>query len=129
MTIFRSDRLGYPLRRAFGFFFAAVGLPALVVMAWTMAPDFDPYTQTFFAKQWVEPTPELPGNLRITGWIMIGLGALFVIEPAVYAALGKRALRDMALLIWLGALVAAFGMAFFAAADAAQNRISQEQSA
>ncbi len=68
----------------------------------------------------------MPGEMRIMGWIFVGLGALLIVEPIVVAFLGRLKWRHVALMIWLGAWVAAFGGAFFVAADTVEARIEQE---
>ncbi|RGP40289.1 hypothetical protein BPTFM16_00571 [Altererythrobacter insulae] len=118
----------HPVVRAFGIFFVCIGLPSLIAIAWWKAVTFDPYTQSFFTKQWVEPTPDMPGQMRIAGWVFIGLGALLAIEPAVIVALEKRKLKQAFLMVWIGGLVSAFGGAFFLAANSAQAKIDERSS-
>ncbi len=106
---------------------AFVFLPALVWAAWSKAWIFDPYTMSFFTKFYVAPTPEMPGELRIVGWIMIAIALLpgYAGIKGLAKRIGK--LRENLLLLWVGCLIAAFGGAFFIAADVAQVRIAQEQ--
>ena len=119
-------RSSHPIVRVFGVFFAFIGLPLLVFLAWQKAPIFDPFSQSFFTKVYVEPTPGMPGEIRIGGWIFVAMGALLALEPVVVAILGKMKWKHALLMIWLGALVAAFGGAFFVAADSAELRIKEE---
>ncbi len=116
----------HPLSRIWGVFFGAIGLPVLVAIAWYQAPQFDPYSEIFFSRFYVTPSPQMPGEMRIVGWVFVGLGALLAVEPIIAAFLGRLKWRHVALMIWLGAWVAAFGGAFFVAADSAAAKIEQE---
>ncbi len=116
----------HPIALAWGLFFGFIGLPVLVALAWWKAPQFDPYSQIFFTRFYVEPTPEMPGEMRIMGWVFAGLGGLLIFEPIVVALFGRLKWRQVALMIWLGGWIAAFGGAFFVAADTAETRIEQE---
>lgn len=104
-----------------------VFMPALVWAAWSKAWKFDPYTMSFFTKTDVAPTPDMPGELRIAGWVMIGIALLpgYAGFKGVMKRIGK--LWESLLLLWFGCLIAGFGSAFFIAADSAQVRISLEQ--
>ena len=116
-----------PLATVMQVAFAFVVMPIMVWAAWSKAWQFDPYTMSFFTKTYVVPSPGMPGELRIVGWVMIAVAAL----PgyAGYVGFVKRIgkLRENLLLLWIGCLIAAFGGSFFIAADAAQVRIAQEQ--
>ena len=116
-----------PLTTVMQILIAFVFLPLLVWAAWSKAWLFDPYTMSFFTKTYVVPTPEMPGGLRIAGWVMIAIAALpgYAGIKGIVKRIGK--LRDSLLLLWVGCLIAGFGGAFFIAADTAQVRISQEQ--
>lgn len=104
---------------------AFVFLPALTWAAWNKAWQFDPYTMSFFTKTYVAPYPEMPGELRIAGWVVIALAALpgYAGLKGVVKRIGRR--RDSMLLVWVGCLIAGFGSAFFVAADSAQARIAE----
>ncbi|MBN8501452.1 MAG: hypothetical protein J0M19_09915 [Sphingomonadales bacterium] len=108
--------------------FVGVMMPVLVALAWWQAPQFDPYTMSFFSKNYVTPTPEMPRDLRIFGGVMIGIAAL--LGCATVQGIRKKVhdLRGTVLLTLMGIEIAAFGGAFFVAADAAQVRIEQELS-
>jgi hypothetical protein len=108
---------------AIGCFF----MPALVWAAWSKAWQFDPYTMSFFTKTYVAPTPDMPGELRIAGWVLIVIALLpgYAGFKGMMKRIGK--IWENLLLLWFGCLIAAFGGAFFIAADAAQVRISREQ--
>ena len=116
-----------PLTTAMQIVFGFVVMPTLVWAAWSKAWQFDPYTMIFFTKTYVVPTPEMPNELRIAGCVMIAIAALpgYAGFKGIVKRIGK--LRDSLLLLWVGCLIAAFGGAFFIAADAAQVRIFQEQ--
>lgn len=124
-TVLLSDKT-HPIRQAWGLFFGFVGLPVLVAIAWYQAPQFDPYSEIFFSRFYVEPSPEMPGEMRIAGWVFVGLGALLAIEPILVALFGRLKWRHVPLMLWLGAWVAAFGGAFFVAADTAEAAIERE---
>lgn len=116
----------HPFVRAMQWFVVLFFFPALAAVAWIKAPGFDPYTMSFFTKTYVEPTHDMPGDIRIVGWIMIGIGAIVAYAglKGVVKRIGKW--LDNAMLLWIGMLVVAFGASFFAAADSAQERIEQE---
>jgi len=106
--------------------FALFALPLLVYLAWHNAYQFDPYTDSFFTKQYVEPTPGMPGEIRIMGWLFVGIGVLLALA-SLNAFIKKRVqFRDFAIGLWASVLVAAFAGAFFVAADTAEVRIEQE---
>lgn len=116
----------HPVKRTAGIVFALVLMPLLVILAWNKAGQFDPYTMSFFTKTYVEPTPDMPEQMRIGGWVMIGLGAL-VGYAAINAMLkGVGTVGERLMTLWAAALVALFGASFFVAADAAKERIEQE---
>lgn len=119
-----SDR---PLHTAMQIAIGFVFLPVLVWAAWSKAWQFDPYTMSYFTKTYVAPSPEMPGELRMAGWVMIALAALtgYASIKAIVKRIGK--LWESLLLLWVACLIAAFGSAFFIAADSAQLRILQEQ--
>lgn len=124
MVVRNSDSL---LTNGMQILICLVFMPALVWAAWSKAWQFDPYTMSFFTKIYVAPTPEMPGELRIAGWVMIVIAALpgYPGIIGIVKRIGK--LRHSLMLLWLACLIAAFGGSFFIAADAAQVRISQEQ--
>lgn len=115
-----------PLTRAVQMLFVGVFMPVLVGTAWRNAPGFDPYTMRFFTRSHVAPTTDLPDEMRIIGWIMIGIGALLL--WATFQGMRKKVhnLRETAMILLMGLEVAAFGGACFVAADAAQDRIAAE---
>ena len=115
-----------PLTTVMQILFAFGFLPFLVWAAWSKAWLFDPYTMSFFTQTYVAPTPGMPGELRIAGWVMIAIAALpgYAGIKGIAKRIGK--LRDSLLLVWVGCLIAGFGGAFFIAAEAAQVRITQK---
>ncbi len=116
-----------PLTTVMQIVFAFVVMPVLLGSAWLKAWQFDPYTMSFFTKTYVVPTLDMPGEMRIAGWVMIGIAALlgYVGVKGIAKRIGK--VRDCLLLLWVACLIAGFGGAFFIAADAAQVRIAQER--
>ncbi|WP_197920343.1 hypothetical protein [Aurantiacibacter sediminis] len=115
----------HPFVRGWRIFFAGIGMPILVLAAWYKAWSFDPYSEIFFTRFFVQPTPEMPGEIRIAGWLFLGLGILLAAEPAIAALVRRMNWKQAALMAWLGGLTAAFGGAFFVAADAAESKIEQ----
>ena len=108
--------------------FAGVFMPVLVGVAWWKAADFDPYTSSFFTKTYIEPTLGMPGELRMAGWVFIGVGVL-LFAITLYGLLRIRVvLREVAVVIWVAVLFMAFGGAFFVAADSAQEAITARES-
>jgi hypothetical protein len=116
-----------PLTAVRQIFFGFIVMPTFVVLAWYKAPQFDPYTMSFFTKTFIEPTLDMPGEIRIIGWVMIGIGAWLVYAGGKSIIKRIGSLRERLLVLWIGCLIAAFGGAFFVAANAAQDRIIQEQ--
>lgn len=116
-----------PLTTVMQVLFAFVVMPVMAWSAWSKAWQFDPYTTSFFTKTYVEPTAGMPDELRIAGCIMIAIAAWlgYVGIKGIAKRIGK--LRETLMMVWVACLIAAFGGAFFIAADAAQVRISQEQ--
>ncbi|MCP1337814.1 hypothetical protein [Futiania mangrovi] len=116
-----------PLTTAMQLAIGFVFLPSLVWSAWSKAWQFDPYTMSYFTKTYVVPTPEMPDELRIAGLVMFLIAALpgYAGIKGIVKRIGK--LRENLLLLWVGCLIAAFGGAFFVAAETAQVRIYQEQ--
>ena len=82
---------------------------------------------TLFTKTYVPPTLDMPGEMRIAGWVLIVIALLpgYAGFKGMMKRIGK--FRENLFLLWFGCLIAAFVGAFFIAADAAQVRISQEQ--
>jgi hypothetical protein len=107
-------------------FFVGIVLPTLVALAWWKAPQFDPLATSFFTRSYIEATTEMPGEMRIVGWVFIGIGGLlgWVALQGVRRAVHTRG--ETAILALLALEVAAFGGAFFVAADSAQERIAEE---
>lgn len=124
MTLRDAD---HPVTKFMQVAWVAFMLPVLIAMAWWKAPQFDPYTMSFFTKTYVEPTAEIPRGLRIFGGVVVGLGAL--LGWATLQGIRKKvhSLRDTTLIGLMAIEFAIFGGAFFVAADAAQTRIEQEQ--
>jgi hypothetical protein len=114
-----------PLTRAVQVFIVGFSMPVLVGLAWWKAPRFDPYTMTFFTRTHVVPTPEMPGEMRIAGWIMIGIGALLLWVTLQGIRKKVHTLRETAMIFLMGLEIAAFGGAFFVAADSAQHRLAE----
>lgn len=106
-----------------------IGMHLTVGAAWWQAIEFDPYTASFFTKTYVEPTPEMPRDMRIIGWICLGVGALIAIGGVQGFRKATAKAIDLLTVIWLAVLIAAFGGAFFVAANSAQARISEELAA
>ena len=106
--------------------FVGFMLPVLVFLAWRMALVFDPFTMNFFAKNTPEPTPDLPGQMRIIGMVIVGLGALLAVSTARSVFTGANRWKPAAVVVLMGLEIAAFGCAFFVAADNAQIRIQRE---
>jgi O-antigen/teichoic acid export membrane protein len=113
-----------PLITAVQVFFVGVFMPLLVGLAWWQAPQFDPYTMKFFTRTHVAPTPDMPDEMRIIGWIMIGIGALLL--WVTFQGIRKKVhnLRETTMILVMGIEIAAFGGAFFVAADAARDCIA-----
>ncbi|MEO1206357.1 MAG: hypothetical protein AAFV45_08490 [Pseudomonadota bacterium] len=124
MFVRMSDSL---LTRVMQAVFAFVVMPAMVGSAWLKAEKFDPYATSFFTKTYVEPTADMPDEMRLAGWVFIGIAAWlsYVGIKGTVKRIGK--LRECLVLVWVACLIAAFGGAFFVAADAAQLRIAQSQ--
>ncbi len=119
----------HPATKASGLVFAYFMMPFLVGIAWWKAGEFDPYTTSFFTKTYVEPSASMPDELRIVGCVLIAIGALLIVSCASGLAKARVTFREIWIVIWIGICVAAFGSAFFVAADSAQDRIEQEQTA
>lgn len=107
-------------------FFVGIVLPTTIAFAWWKAPQFDPFTTRFFTRSYIEPTAEMPGDLRVLGWVLISLGGLlgWVTLQGVRRAVHTRG--ETAILALLALEVAVFGGAFFVAADSAEERIAEE---
>lgn len=118
----------HPATKASGLLFALFIMPCLVVIAWMKAPGFDPYSMSFFTKTYVEPSPEMPGELRIAGLVFIGIGSLLLLAGINGLAKARVRLREIWMVLWIGFCIVLFGSAFFVAADSAKDRIEQEQS-
>lgn len=116
-----------PLTTVMQSVFAFVVMPVMVGSAWLKAEQFDPYATSFFTKTYVEPTADMPDEMRLAGWVFIGIAVWlgYVGIKGIAKRIGK--LRECLVLVWVACLIAAFGGAFFVAAGAAQVRITQEQ--
>ncbi len=117
----------HPATKLSGLVFAFFMMPFLVVIAWLKAPEFDPYTTSFFTKTYIEPTLDMPGELRIAGWVFIGIGALLMFAAVNGLVKARVRFREIWVVLWVSISIALFGGAFFVAADSAQSRIEREQ--
>ena len=115
------------LAQALRLFFAFFLFPAVVAAAWVKAVRFDPYAMSFFTREYIAPTPEMPGEIRLFGWIVIGIGAVLALAACRAGAKGLVPWRDAGLTLWVCALVAALGGAFHLAADRAAEAIAQQE--
>jgi hypothetical protein len=106
---------------------ATVCMPALVVLAWWKAADFDPYAMSFFTKTYIAPTPSMPGEMRIFARIVIGSGIFLLAALANGLWRGRVTFREIWMAMWMGLLVMAFGGAFFVAADNAEEAIAARE--
>ncbi len=122
----RSDA-DHPVTKIMQVAWVGFMLPVLIGIAWWKAPQFDPYTMSFFTKTYVEPTPEMPRDFRIFGGVVVGLGVLLGWSTLQGIRKKVHTLRDTVIIGLMALEIAAFGGAFFVAADAAQDRIEQEQ--
>jgi O-antigen/teichoic acid export membrane protein len=112
--------------KAYALLFVGVMMPVLVFLAWRMALVFDPFTMTFFAKNRPEPTPDLPGQMRTIGMVIVGLGALVSVSTLQSIFTGVNRWKPAAVVVLMGLEIVAFGCAFFVAADNADIRIQRE---
>lgn len=119
-----TDENSRPVVRAARALVGYVFMPVLVGLAWWKALDFDPYSTSFFTKIYIEPTPGMPDEMRIGGWVFIGIGA--VLLAALLNGLWRRRvmLRNVWQVGWMGLLLMAFGGSFFLAADRAEVAIA-----
>ena len=110
-------------RELFGLFIVAT----LAALAWWKAPDFDPYSASFFTKRYIEPYAEMPRDLRIGGAVFAALGSLIML--AGFKTVWRRQLtwREAGVGMFGSLLVIAFGSAFFIAANSAERHIEQMQ--
>ncbi|MEN3972910.1 hypothetical protein WJS89_09550 [Sphingomicrobium sp. XHP0235] len=107
-------------------FLFAVALMILVILAWRKALGFDPYSDAFLTKTYVEPSPEMPSDMRIVGWVFVAVAALLFIDPVVAFVRKRIGWRHLALMVYLASVMMAFGGATFVAAERAEVRIEQE---
>jgi hypothetical protein len=107
--------------------FGLVIVGTMAALAWWKAPDFDPYSATFFTKQYVAPYAEMPRDFRIGGTVFAAIGGLIML--AGLKTIWRRQLtwRQAGVGIVGSLLVIAFGSAFFVAASSAERRIEQQQ--
>ena len=118
-----------PLKRLMQVAIVLFFMPALIFSAWQKARDFDPYAEMFFTKTYVEPTLDMPGEMRIAAWVLIAIGAL-----VAFAGLSGFRKPDLSrtmsfLVLLLGAEVMAFGATFFIGAASAEQKIAARQAA
>jgi hypothetical protein len=119
----------HPIAAILRLLISTVFMPALVVLAWWKALQFDPYRTSFFTKTYIEPTLDMPDEFRIAGWVIIGIGAL-VIAALANGLLRRRVVfREIWTAMWMGLLLAAFGGAFFLAANRAEEAIAARENA
>jgi hypothetical protein len=114
----------HPIAAILRLLISTLFMPALVVLAWWKALQFDPYTMSFFTKTYIEPTPDMPDQFRIFGWIIVGIGALLLAALANGLWRRRVVFREIWTAIWMGLLVTAFGGAFFLAANRAEEAIA-----
>lgn len=119
----RETPFAYAWKAVVAFFF----VPALVLAAYWRANQFDPYTVTFFTKQIVEQTATLPDDIRLGGWICLGIGGVLALIAVDAVRAGRLVWRDVLMTVWLGVMIAVLSGAFFLAADRAQDRIAQQE--
>ena len=98
----------------------------MAAIAWWKAPQFDPYTTSFFTKTYIAPSASMPNELRLAGAVIIGLGALVGLAMVRGVAKARVTLRESLAAGVCAALVMAIGGAFFVAAHSAQVRIAKE---
>lgn len=118
-----------PLRRLTQVAIVFVALPTLVTLAWLNAGQFDPYTDSYFTKTYVEPTPEMPGEMRIAGLVLAGIGGLVALAGLSGLRKAGNSRKAALLVLLLGGEVMAFGGAFFVAAGSAEDRIALRSAA
>lgn len=105
--------------------FGLLVVGTMAAIAWWKAPQFDPYTMSFFTKTHIAPSADMPNELRMAGAVIIALG-LLVAWVTVRAVVKARIAARDGLVAGVGAvLVMAMGGAFFMAAHSAQVRIVQ----
>lgn len=115
------------LAQAFGLVFVGFIMPVLLVITWRMALQFDPLTMNVFVKNAVELTPEMPGQMRIGGFVIMGFGALLGFG-AVQGFFRQTAnLRQAAVMMLAGLEIAALGGGYFVVADVVKAKVEQEQ--
>ena len=117
----------HPIATAARTLIAAVFMPTLVVVAWWKASRFDPYTMAFFTKTYIEPTADMPGEFRIFGAVVIGIGALVIAALVNGLVRGRVVLREIWMAMLMGVMIMAFGGAFFLAADRAADAIAARE--
>ena len=115
------------LTKAFALLFVGFMMPVLMVIVWRMALGIDPLNLTILIKGQGEITSDTPGELRIIGGIVIGLGLLVAGAAANAVRTGRAAWRPAALMALAGLEVACFGGGVFMTGDVAQDMIEQEQ--
>lgn len=116
----------HPATKFFGLAFAFIMMPMLVVIAWINAVEFDPYSTSFFTKVYVEPTHEMPVEMRIAGGVFITIGLLLAGLAISGLAKARVSFREIGVVLWASICIAMLGGAFFVAANSAEERIKQE---
>lgn len=120
-----GQRDEHPIVKYRRLFWALVLMPTLAAVAWWKAASYNPYTTSFFTKIYIAPSPELPGEMRLAGWVIVTVGALLLV--IFMWGLAKKRLRASEgwAEILFALLLVAFGGAFFVAAQSAQFHIDQ----
>ncbi len=114
----------HPIAQTARLLIAIVFMPALVILAWSKAAQFDPYTMSFFTKTYIAPTADMPFQFRMAGLVFVGVGALLLALSAYGLWRGRVVFREIWMMVWMGLMFAAFGGSFFLTADRAEKAIS-----
>ena len=99
----------------------------LAAIALWKAPQFDPYTMSFFTKQYIAPDPNMPRDLRLGGAVFAAIGGVIMLLG--FKTIWRRQLtwREAGIGLLGSALVIIFGSAFFIAANSAERHMEQKQ--
>jgi hypothetical protein len=104
-----------------------IGLGVLAALAWWKALQFDPYTMSFFTKTYFVPTPDMPGDMRLFAWVIFGIAALLGWSTLQGISKKVHSRMETALMFVLTFEIAAFGGAFFVAANMAESAIAAHE--